>query len=132
MTSFDKTKGFTLIELMIVVAVIGILAAIAYPAYLNHVNKSKRAEGKAALANAAQRMERCFTEDNKYTEACVPDFDTEGGYYTVSVSVPASQPTQYILTAKNKFNDTQCGDLKLEHTGEKDKSGGSESKEYCW
>lgn len=59
-------RGFTLIELMIAVAVIGILAAIAYPSYQDSIRKSRRADAKATLLQAAQWMERFYTENNRY------------------------------------------------------------------
>ncbi|MEO8600005.1 MAG: type IV pilin protein, partial [bacterium] len=59
-------KGFTLIELMIVVAVIGILAAVAYPSYQDSIIKTKRAEGRAALMAAMQQQERYYTQNNAY------------------------------------------------------------------
>ena len=58
--------GFTLIELMIVVAVIGILSAVAYPIYTDQVRKGKRAEARAGLANLLQQQERYFTQRNTY------------------------------------------------------------------
>lgn len=58
--------GFTLIELMIVVAVIGILAAVAYPMYTDQIRKGKRAEARAGLANLLQQQERYFTQRNTY------------------------------------------------------------------
>ncbi|MDJ0806325.1 MAG: type IV pilin protein [Gammaproteobacteria bacterium] len=63
-----KTKGFTLIELVIVVAIIGILAAIAYPSYLAQTRDARRSDGQAALAELAQFMERFYTENNRYDE----------------------------------------------------------------
>src|SRR5690554_7773304 len=60
-------KGFTLLELMIVVAVVGILAAIAYPSYMDSVRKSNRADAKAALNDAAQQMQRCYTLNSSYS-----------------------------------------------------------------
>ena len=59
-------KGFTLIEVMIVVAIIGILAAVAYPSYVDSIRKGKRAEARAALMNLLQQQERYFTQNNTY------------------------------------------------------------------
>jgi type IV pilus assembly protein PilE len=63
-----KSKGFTLIEVMIVVAVIGILAAIAYPSYTEHVRKTQRAEAAAALLDTAQLVERGFSQTGSYSD----------------------------------------------------------------
>ena len=63
MKKLRKHQGFTLIELMIVVAVIGILASIAYPSYREYVAKSRRAEAKTVLLSAQQWMERFYTEN---------------------------------------------------------------------
>ena len=71
-TTFDKYRyrrtsaGFTLIEVMIVVAIVSILAAVAYPSYIDSVRKGKRAEARAALMNLLQQQERYFTQNNSY------------------------------------------------------------------
>ena len=69
--SHKRITGFTLVELMIVVAIVGILAAIAYPSYIESVRKGKRTEGRAALTSLLQQQERFFTQNNRYV-----DFDT--------------------------------------------------------
>lgn len=129
MQRFDysqKASGFTLIELMIVVAIIGILSAIVYPAYSGYINKSRRAEAAAAITGAAQRLERCFTESNSYAN-CVADFTTENSLYDVSVNATA---TTYTITATKKFTDNDCGNLTLDQTGQRDVSSGSVAE--CW
>ncbi|MBA4501301.1 type IV pilin protein [Marinobacterium marinum] len=126
--------GFTLMELMIVVAIAGILAAIALPAYNESIRKSKRAEGAAALANYAQRFERCFTESFSYTGTNCPAVNdgssnsTENGYYNIKVE---STATSYTLTALKTFDDDYCGDLSLTHTGQKAETG-TKGVSYCW
>lgn len=62
-----RKKGFTLIEMMIVVAIIGILAAIAYPSYQQQIRQSRRADAQAALVSLAGAMERIFSQSNSYT-----------------------------------------------------------------
>jgi type IV pilus assembly protein PilE len=78
-----KIKGFTLIELVIVVAIVAILATIAYPSYQDSVRKSRRADAKGVLMEAAQWMERFYTENNRYDQ-------TRAG---VAVALPASLQT---------------------------------------
>ena len=79
-------RGVTLIELMVVVVIIGILVAIAYPGYQSQLQKTRRADGKTALLNAAQRLERCFTRYNTYADA---DCDVAAG----SCSAESRRPT---------------------------------------
>ncbi len=74
-----QTKGFTLIELMIAVAIVGILAAIAVPSYQESMRKSRRADAQGALMNFANGMERHFTEANTYCDAAGDATETEAG-----------------------------------------------------
>lgn len=115
--------GFTLVEVMIVVAIVGILAAIAYPSYTDHVCKSKRAEATAALMNAAQAMER-FRANNFDYQLPTPDITdvytatvpVDGGaaYYNLAV---VSTPATYALTANAIGSMAGTGNLTLTNTG---------------
>ena len=122
-----RRSGFTLIELMITVAIIAILSAIAYPSYLESVNKSKRAEGKAGIINISQRLERCFTQHNAYDDDNCPSGTetTENGHYQIDIDTSS---TTYTLTAAPTFSDTRCGTLTYSNTG----SRASTNNDYCW
>lgn len=78
-----KSKGFTLIEVMIVVAIVGILAAIAYPSYQDHIRKTRRAEAAANLLNAAQLLERGFSRTGSY-DTSAGDVTLGNGAYVLS------------------------------------------------
>jgi type IV pilus assembly protein PilE len=118
-------KAFTLIELMVTVAIVGILAAIAYPSYQNSVIKSRRADAEGILLGLANALERKFTESNSYAGYTLPASAT--GYYTISLSQQTT--SAYTLSATPKASQTSdsCGTLTLTHTGIKgaDTSG-------CW
>lgn len=103
------SRGFTLIELMIVVVIIGILAAIAYPSFTEQVRKSRRADATGGLMDAAQRLERCFTQFNAYNNAaCNIPATTPEGHYTITTPVLAAN--QFTLVATPVAGGPQAGD----------------------
>lgn len=117
---FRIQGGFTLIELMIVLTIVAILAAVAYPAYNSQVMKSQRTDAKTALMTAAQNLERCFTEYNAYNNGACPAVPATSpeGYYTIAVAATASTFTLTATPASGAVvNDTQCTTLTLNYLG---------------
>lgn len=137
-----RAHGFTLIEVMVVVVVIGILASIAYPSYQDSVRKSRRAAAKADLSQLAQFMERVYTENNSYqpggSNPTLPftesPSDSASKYYDIAIS--ASTATSFTLTATPKGSHTGDGVLSLSSTGAKwwdaNKNGTADSGENVW
>lgn len=114
-----KHKGFTLIELMTVVVIIGILAAIAYPSYSRYVQKGYRTEAKSALLDLAARQERHYAQNYRYADLSVLGVSdkTEQGKYLLSI--PKSSKTEFELQASPTFADAECGIFVLKSNGEK-------------
>jgi type IV pilus assembly protein PilE len=128
-----KLQGFTLIELMIAVAIIGILTAIALPSYQENVRKSRRADGKAALLGLANAMERHFTEANTYknsagsigtpTDTGTPYIYTAdsgaANYYDLNIFAAGDSSYEIRAEPKNGQSSDKCGKLTLTHLGVK-------------
>lgn len=132
--------GFTLLEVMIVVVIVGILAAIAFPSYDEYVKRGKRAEGQAVLNEAAARQERYFAQNNAYITAAADigklGMKTSGDAVVSETSLyqleVGGNGGGYTLTAVQTFGDTACGNLTLNALGEKGRSGSGKTTEECW
>ena len=132
-------RGFTLIELMIVVVIAALLAAVALPNYSAYVMRSHRAHAKAALLKAAQWMERTATAQGAYpanaSVLTAAGLDVvEGGRYKLALSNATA--TTYKLTAVRADpggNATdKCGDFTLNHTGVRGLEHNSLNVTDCW
>ena len=123
-----NNKGFTLIELMIVVAIIGILAAVGYPSYVGHVKKGNRADGIDSLLALSGRMEEFYMNNDTYVNATVASNTSSDGLYTMSIT--NSTAYAYTIQAAPVQGDSDCGNLTLNSLGVKGTSTGTVSD--CW
>jgi type IV pilus assembly protein PilE len=124
---------------MIVVTIVGILAAIAYPNYRQYAIRSTRTEAKVALQQSAQALEKCFTRYMSYTDANCPqpavlNRTTADGHYVIAVAFPTA--SQFTLTATptaGQVGDTECAAFGLNETGRRTVTGtASATPETCW
>ncbi|MBD9479669.1 prepilin-type N-terminal cleavage/methylation domain-containing protein [Pseudoxanthomonas sp. PXM02] len=122
-------RGFSLIEMMVVVAIIAIVASIALPSYNEHMRKSRRAAGTACLVQAAQQMERFYTTNLTYEDA--PDAFTCDGdtdeFYAVTGNVEDARSYTLSATPQGKQDGDSCGILTLDQQGTR-----SPDTAGCW
>lgn len=136
-TRRTPAAGFTLIELMITVAVIGLLTAVAYPSYLTQIKKSHRSDAKAALLGMAQSLERYYSEHASYVGATLGSGGvyvgtSASGYYTLTLgSLTASGFSASATPAGAQVGD-DCGNFTYDQTGTKGVSGGTLAATACW
>lgn len=146
-------RGFTLVELMITVVIVGILAAVGYPAYTQYVTKANRSAAEGFMLQIASREEQYLADARTYTSLfatvgdalyMTPPSETTGKYtFTITVITLAADPNfiagaalpQYIITATpiggQLANDAKCGVLTLNSVGTKGENG-SGSIADCW
>lgn len=139
-TSFSKSKrGFTLIEMMVVVAIVGILASIAYPSYTEQIAKGKRSQAKVQLLAAQQWMERFYSENYRYDKnsaGTASDDDSqfksrfsfspppgEGkAVYSIALVTPLARDTYTIKATRiagSAMANDKCGNFTIDSMGRK-------------
>lgn len=129
----------TLIELMVAVAIVGILAAIAYPSYQAYVIRSNRTDATRALTVDAQALERCYSQNFTYLgcpTVTTTAISSPNGYYSVTIPAATLAASSYVITAtpaagsvQNK--DGQCTSFSLDSSGTQT-STGTASAQTCW
>jgi len=135
--------GFTLTELMIVIAIIGILAGIAIPSYRDYIRRASRSEVKTLMLENAQFLERNFTEANRYdknaagTNIALPNITSpKGGGAVYNIALSAVTETTFSMTATpisgSSMDGDPCGTFTLNQRGQRGVSGGTLSAENCW
>ena len=145
-------RGFTLIEIMVVVAIVLTLSAIAMPSYTEHVKRSKRAEAKAQLLETAQFMQRFYSQNDSYAQtraglavaipdalARVPRTTAAGSQnYTISLGAPAATVATFVIQAVpraggNMASD-KCGSFTLNQAGQRGVTGNAagNTADSCW
>lgn len=149
-TPQKRERGFTLIEVMIVVAIVAILAAIAYPSYQEQVARGKRADAKATLLEAAQWVERQYTVSNSYIlkgdgttldsaalpfteapkESAVKTYDIA---FATGASAPTTSTYWLLATPKNSMATDKCGTFAIAQTGaRRTVTSGAGTFDDCW
>jgi type IV pilus assembly protein PilE len=141
--------GFTLIEVMIVVVIVAILAAVAIPSYQDSVRKTRRADAKEALMRIAALQERFFFTNNRYgtladlglsnTAGYAAEIDSQEGFYKIQITTDgcANTNTCFAIQATStgaQVSDTKCKTFSLNHVGRKaaKTSTNTDNSDYCW
>jgi type IV pilus assembly protein PilE len=132
-----RSRGYTLVELMIAVGVVALLGAIAYPSYASYVGKSRRSDATVALLGAAQAMERFYSEHATYTGATLGSTglypgSSSHGYYSLAITAQSASGFAISATPTGAQENDACGTYTYNETGTKGVTGGTLGAAACW
>ena len=132
-----RARGFTLIEMVIAVSIVTIIAALAYPSYTTYVQRTRRVDGKMALIDTAQRLERCRTRFGRYnSDDCDVELplDSMDEYYSVDAvgDVKAASFTLAATPQGAQAEDELCGVLRLTSSGLQGSQDENADEHNCW
>lgn len=130
---YTTTKGFTLIELMIVVAIVGILAAIAYPSYTEYVKRTHRSAIASLLSEQTQTLERWYSQRGAYNKDAGPSISGGTEYYTITPTL-GDQTFSLAATGKGMMANDKCGVFTITNTGARTNPGATSgvTPKDCW
>jgi type IV pilus assembly protein PilE len=142
-TTFTQAPGFTLIELMIVVAIVAILAAIAYPSYQGHVIRTRRAAAAVCMLEVAQFMERYYTTHLRYVDVageaptipatqCRTDLQNDYSIGLAHGTAAGAYTVQAVPRGAQAIRDTKCATLAMNQLGAKQESGTAATATECF
>lgn len=139
-----RPRGFTLMELMIAMAVSAILIGLAMPSYSSYMRKSRRVEAKSALLDLASRQEKFFSMNNAYTDKPanlglsgaafpVPVKASSTSYYSMTLTLAAGGAgyTATVVPSGDQASDA-CGSFTLTHLGVQGNTGNTQPSDRCW
>lgn len=134
-----RQQGFTLIEMMIVLLIVAILAAVAVPSYRKYVVRSHRMDAQRALTELAARQERYLYSNNTYADsvsALGGSGSMAGSYYSVAFDPASASSTTYKVVAtalgSQHDDDKQCQTLSLDEAGRQESTGSTANDPACW
>jgi type IV pilus assembly protein PilE len=141
----SNQRGFTLIELIVTIAIISIIAGIAWPAFDNQLLKQKRKDAVAGLMIVNTAMQQCRSDNGSYADIddCVTNAELEAdpaktdnispdGRYDIAITITGGGSGFQITATKNPANDNECTTLTLDHLGRKGHTGTAADANRCW
>ena len=144
--SSRRSRGFTLIELMIVVAIVAILAAVAYPSYTAYVKRGHRAAARSQLLQADQYMKKFYASNDSYAadrggatsalparlQISPPEATAGDELYAITISAKTGTSFTLSATPKGAMTGDKCGTFTIDQTGRKGVTNNTDTRDACW